>query len=403
MLWLWAGFLIFVILMLALDLGVFHREAHVVSLRESLIWSTIWIVLSLLFVFPLYWIYSTNFGGVMDYDPDVLAASPSSYPDSPWKACVMYLTGYLTEKSLSVDNIFVIALIFALFQIPDRYQHRVLFYGILGALIMRAVFIVTAVELLEKFHWIIYIFGAFLIFTSLKLLFAGEPDPAKSLTVRLCYKFLPITNTLHGQKFLIPRSELAATEKIGAPPTETHPESSDGLSDEGLAEPVSMDAAPEKTNLPESRRSAAYFLTPLGLALIVVEVTDLIFAVDSIPAIVGITRDRFLVFTSNIFAILGLRALYFALSGIIRKFHHLDEALAIVLGYIGVKMVCVDLIHKVPWLEANLPYITLGVILITLTGGIVASLVFPAEDEDHDGEVSDAEALRQATDSSPAS
>ena len=379
MIWLWLGFLVFVVAMLALDLGVFHKKAHVVGLRESLIWSAVWVTLSLLFVIPLFFIYKHDVGGVLSKHAGMGEIS-THYPADAWDACVMYVTGYLTEKTLSIDNIFVIALVFSLFQIPDKFQHRVLFWGILGAIVMRAIFIFAAVDLLERFHWIIYVFGVFLIITAVKLLFGSEPDPAKSWVVRLCYKLLPITNTLHGQKFYIKRSELADDE-----------DTSGKMPVVGEGEGENQHEKHEKhvTNLPATSktRKAAFYLTPLGLALIVVELTDLLFAIDSIPAIVGITLDRYLVFTSNIFAILGLRALYFALAGIIRKFHYLDTALAIVLGYIGVKMLLTDYIHQVEFLNKYLPYITLGVIVLTLTGGIVVSLLRPEETNEKDERV----------------
>ena len=400
MLWLYSGFILFVIAMLALDLGVFHRKAHVVDLRESLVWSAVWVALSLAFTIPLYFIYAHDVGGILSAHASIADAS-TQYPDDARDAVVMYLTGYLTEKSLSIDNIFVIALVFSLFQIPDRYQHRVLFWGILGAIVMRGIFIFGAVGLLAKFHWLIYVFGAFLLFTAIKLLFSGEPDPSKSWAVKLCYKLLPITNTLHGQKFYVKRSELGIDEDTsGHAPLQDEDTAAQVPADEQVDRDLPADAAGasdvvahepdhappqahEKhvTDLPDHTKThkAAYYLTPLGLALIVVEITDLLFAVDSIPAIMGITRDPFLVFTSNIFAILGLRALYFALSGIIRKFHYLDTALAIVLGYIGVKMLLIDFIHKVGWLNEYLPYITLGVITLTLTGGIILSLLRPEE------------------------
>ena len=372
MLWLWAGFLIFVVLMLALDLGVFHREAHVVSVREALIWSAVWVALSLAFTGVVYFVYSTHWDGIGLY-PDGKPGPEYLYPDNGRDAVISYISGYLTEKSLSIDNVFVIALIFSTFRIPDRYQHRVLFWGILGAVVLRGVFILVGAELIERFIWIIYVFGVFLIFTAIRLLFAGgDHDPNKSLIVRLSYRFLPVTDTLHGQHFVIPREELAAGESLHEEPGDPPPVPAERKKDEGGRMKTDGGAS--------VARKAGYVLTPLGLALIVVEFTDLIFAVDSIPAIFGITADTFLVFTSNIFAILGLRALYFALAGVIREFRFLQPALAFVLGYIGVKMlVGHHLQEHAPDLAAALPFVTLGVITVAITTGILASLAFPGE------------------------
>jgi tellurite resistance protein TerC len=369
MVWLWAGFLLFVVLMLALDLGIFHRKAHVVSVKEALIWSAVWVALSLAFTGVVYLVYETHWDGIGLY-PDGKPGPAYLYPDNGADAVISYISGYLTEKSLSVDNVFVIALVFGTFGIPDRYQHRVLFWGILGAVVLRGIFILVGAELIARFVWVIYVFGVFLIFTAIRLLFAGgEHDPNKSLIVKLSYKYLPVTDTLHGQKFYIHRDELAAGEHLHE-------------------EPASDDAkneAPQKVAAPTGAspsRTAAYILTPLGLSLIVVEFTDLIFAVDSIPAIFGITADTFLVFTSNIFAILGLRALYFALAGVIREFRYLQPALALVLGYIGVKMLVGHWLHDAaPDIAKLLPWITLGVITVAITTGIVASILFPGEEE----------------------
>ena len=360
MVWLWAGFLLFVVLMLALDLGVFHRKAHVVSVKEALIWSAVWVGLSLAFTGVVYFVYEHHWGGIGLY-PDGIPGGESRaflYPQTGSRAVVSYLAGYLTEKSLSIDNVFVIALVFSTFRIPDLYQHRVLFWGILGAVVLRGIFIFVGAELIERFVWVIYVFGGFLIFTAFRLLFAGsEHDPNKSMVVRLSYKYLPVTDTLHGQKFYIPQSELGEGEHLHDDPEHRR--------------------GPSK-----AAAKAAYVLTPLGLALIVVEFTDLIFAIDSIPAIFGITGDRFLVFTSNIFAILGLRALYFALAGVIREFKYLQPALAFVLGYIGVKMIVGHWLHDyAPGVSSMLPWITLGVITVSITIGILASLWFPGEEE----------------------
>jgi tellurite resistance protein TerC len=295
-LWLWAGFNLFVLAMLAVDLGIFHRDSHAVSLREAGIWSAVWIALALLFNV-----------GVWKY----LGPQPG----------VEFLTGYLIEKSLSIDNIFVIALLFAYFKVPDRYQHRVLFWGILGALVMRAAFILAGAALLERFHWIIYLFGAFLILTGIKMALAPEKglEPEKNPVVRLVRRLMPVTSDYRGASFFVR----------------------------------------------EGGRLAA---TPLFLVLVMVEFTDLVFAVDSIPAIFAVTRDPFLVYTSNVFAILGLRSLYFLLAGIMDKFEYLKLGLAAILVFVGAKMALVDWV-KVP------AGISLGVIASILTVAVVASLL----------------------------
>jgi len=301
----WIGFLVFVFLMLALDLGVFHRNSHEVKIKEALIWSFIWsfiwITLALVFNYGLYVFMGKE-------------------------VALEFLTGYVIEKSLSVDNLFVFIMIFSYFYIAPKYQHRVLFWGIIGALIMRAIFIFTGVALINKFHWIIYLFGAFLIFTGIKMLFHKDEklDPDKNPLVRLFKKFMPVTTTNHGNKFFV---------KIGV-----------------------------KT-----------FATPLFVVLLLVEFTDLIFAVDSIPAILAITNDTFIIFTSNVFAILGLRSLYFALAGITKYFYYIKYGLAAVLVFVGIKMTIVDM-YKIP---INYSLLTILVILLI---SISASLMFPKKE-----------------------
>ena len=381
MLWFWIGFLVFVAAMLALDLGVFHRKAHAVSVKEALVWSGVWIGLSLAFCAVIYPMYAFHWEGAGIYEPGSIQYNNPVFPDTGWKAVIAYFTGYVTEKSLSVDNVFVIALVFAAFKIPDKYQHRVLFWGILGAVVLRGVFILVGTELLLRFTWIIYIFGAFLVITAIRLLMAGhEEDPREGWIVRMAYKFLPVTNQLHGQHFLIPRSDLAAGERLASAGEPEHVEDAPIPAD---APPADAEAKPAAPSMAGAAKKAGYVLTPLGLALLVVEFTDLIFAVDSIPAIFGITQDRFLVFTSNIFAILGLRALYFALAGIIRKFRYLQPALAFILGFIGVKMLLSGWLHHHEAIKHWVPWITLGVIFAALTVGIVASLALPAKENDH--------------------
>ncbi len=295
-LWLWVGFNAAVLAMLALDLGVFHRKAHAVSVKEAAIWSGVWIGLSLLFNV---WIWHTR---------------------GP-QAGLEFFTGYLIEKSLSIDNIFVIALIFSYFRVPEKFQHRVLFWGILGALVLRAIFIFAGAALIDRFHWIIYVFGAFLIVTGVKMAFSGDQEihPEKNPLLRLARRLVPVTPDYRGKSFFV-------------------------------------------------RENGKRFATPLFLVLLLVESTDLIFAVDSIPAIFAVTRDPFLVYTSNVCAILGLRSLYFVLAGVMGKFVYLKLGLAAVLSFVGIKMTLVDL-WKIP------TPLSLGVIAGVLTLSIVASLI----------------------------
>jgi len=294
----WVIFNIFVLGMLALDLLVFHRKAHAVSLREALSWSAVWIALALIFNVGIYYLWGSE-------------------------KALEFLAGYLIEKSLSVDNIFVFIMIFSYFAVPAIYQHRILFWGILGALIMRAIFIAAGAALLSAFHWIIYIFGGFLIITGIKMFFAGEEkiEPEKNPAVLLLRRFMPITNEFHGQRFFV-------------------------------------------------RIDQRLWATPLFVVLVVIETTDVIFAVDSIPAIFAITMDPFIVYTSNIFAILGLRALYFLLAGIMDMFRYLKVGLSFVLCFVGVKMMLVDF-YKIPI------GVSLGVVGGILAISILASLVKP--------------------------
>jgi tellurite resistance protein TerC len=299
----WVCFNVFVILMLALDLGLFNRKAHVIKIKEAMIWSGVWIALALCFNVLLY------------------------YWQGQAKA-LEFFTGYVIEKSLSVDNIFVIVLIFSYFKTPSIYQHKILFWGIIGALIMRAIFIFAGIALLEKFHWTIYIFGAILIFTGYKMLMQKEKkvEPEKNPVIKLFRRIIPMTHELHGGKFFVKLNE-------------------------------------------------KYYATPLFLVLLVVETTDLIFAVDSIPAILAITQDQFIVYTSNVFAILGLRSLYFALAGMLDKFRFLSVGLALILMFVGLKMLIMDF-YKLPILIALL------VIILILIISIVASLIFKIKNID---------------------
>jgi len=302
---LWVGFNVFVLGMLAVDLGVFHRKSHAVSGREALIWSLVWISLSLVFNAVIYFFWDRMMPA-------------SSYSNS--EAALAFFTGYLIEKSLSVDNIFVFILIFSFFGVPAAYQHRVLFWGILGALVMRGILIVVGAALLKEFHWIIYIFGAFLIFTGIRMAWHHDEnvEPDKNPVVRFFRRFMPVTETLEDGKFFV-------------------------------------------------RRAGKLMATPLFLILLVVESTDLVFAVDSIPAIFAVTEDPFIVYTSNAFAILGLRALYFLLANVMDKFQYLKYGLAAVLTFVGIKMVIVDF-YKIPI------GVSLGVVAGILAVSILASL-----------------------------
>ena len=371
MIWFWIGFVLFVLAMLAIDLGVFHRQAHAVSVKEALIWSAVWITISLIFNVFIYFAYSHHWLGIgRAPDGSVMIDPVDGLPLDGHNAALKFFTGYVIEKSLSVDNIFVIALIFAFFKIPNKYQHRVLFWGIIGALIMRGFFIGVGAALIAKFHWILYVFGAFLVYTGIKMLSTdADPDPQNSRLVRWARRWFPITHELHGQHFVIPRSDLHAGEAVEPPISADATGAHAGASTEPVPakSPAAMEAMP--------RGSSTYVLTPLALALIVVEGTDLIFAVDSIPAIFAITGDSFLVFTSNIFAVLGLRALYFALAGILDKFHYLKTSLAIVLALVGVKMLTADFLKQNDFLKRNLSFVTLGLIALILAAGVVASLL----------------------------
>jgi tellurite resistance protein TerC len=293
---LWAGFIAFVLAMLALDLGVFHRSAHVVRFKEALIWSGVWVGFALLFNAGIWW----KFGS---------------------EPAVQFLTGYLIEKSLSIDNIFVFVIVFSSLRVPALYQHRVLYWGILSALVLRAVMIFAGVAMLQRFHWLIYVFGAFLIITGIKLFLNRnqEEHPENSAVMKWARRVIPATSQFDGHHFF--------TKENG-------------------------------------RRLA----TPLLMALLLVEVTDVIFALDSIPAIFAITRDPFLVFTSNIFAILGLRSLFFLVAGMVEKFSYLKVGLSAVLVFVGAKMTLVDVV-KIPAL------VSLAVIATLIGGSVVASLL----------------------------
>jgi tellurite resistance protein TerC len=348
MLPIWAGFVAFVLLLLALDLGVFHRKTHVVGVREALGWSAVWIALGLGFALFVYHGYENHWLGLglapdaVDRSPDL----PEGRVNDGRTAVVKYLTGYLVEKSLSVDNVFVIAIIFGSLAVPRLYQHRVLFWGVLGALAMRGVMIAVGARLIAEFSWVLPVFGVFLILTAAKiLLVGGSNDAGSAWAMRLARRLLPVTARFHGEHFLV---------RAGSPASHE-------------AETPDGQIVPDR--VVDGAKTGRWLLTPLALALVVVEVTDLVFAVDSIPAIFAITADPFLVFTSNVFAILGLRSLYFALAGAIEAFRYLKVSLAVVLAVVGVKM----LAHA--WLKSVLgPSFNLYLLLVVL--GVLAAGVF---------------------------
>jgi len=293
----WIGFHIFIFLMLGLDLGVFHKKTHKVPIKEAVVWFTVWVILALLFNLFVFF----EFGKAKALE---------------------FFTGYLIEKSLSVDNIFVFILIFSYFSVKDQYQHKILFWGIIGALIMRGIFIFTGVALINRFHWIVIIFGAFLVYSGIKMLLHkdAEVDPDKNTLVRFFRKYFPVSETQHGDRLFI-------------------------------------------------RQNGRLFATPLFVVLLVIESSDLIFAVDSIPAILAISKDTFIVYTSNIFAILGLRSLYFAVSGIMKYFRYLRVGLAFVLSFVGLKMLASYFEFEVTTL------LSLSIIIIILLVSILASVL----------------------------
>ncbi|HVR97531.1 MAG TPA: TerC family protein [Thermoanaerobaculia bacterium] len=299
---LWAAFFALIVAMLAFDLGVVHRKEHKVGLREAVFWSVVWTIIALIFNVWVYYRFGAQLG-------------------------LEFLTGYVIERSLSFDNIFVFVLLFNYFAVPREHQHRVLFWGILGALISRGIFIVMGAALLARFEWLIFVFGIFLVWTGFKILRQGETQvhPEKNPVVLAFQRFVPLTAQYHGKHFFV-------------------------------------------------LQAGRWVATPLMLVLVVVEATDVVFAVDSIPAVFGVTRDPFIVFTSNIFAILGLRALYFLLAGLMHKFRYLDFGLGLVLIFVGVKMLIHDWIEIPTWLS-------LGLVLVILTVAIVVSLLRPAPPE----------------------
>jgi len=371
--WAYVAFIGLVVLFLALDLGVFHREAHEVSMKEAATWSVIWLTCGIAFSAFVYKAYDANWLGLgLDtprYNTHELAGQ---VPEQPiiisgtvegLEAAKQYLVGYVVEKSLAMDNIFIIALIFSFFAVPAKYQHRVLFWGIIGALIMRGGMIGIGAGLILKYQWILIIFGGFLVLTALKMaLIKGNDDPSQNIAVRVCKKLLPTVDFYDGQRFFTRRTVKPTYSKDPATGKEI------------------QDAPPAGT------LSAKWSITPLFLALILVEVTDLVFAVDSIPAIFAITPDPFIVFTSNIFAILGLRALYFCLAALISKFRFLKPALIMILAFVGVKLLLLsvppylDVIGMAPQKSIKLDTtLSLVIVLATLALATVLSVLMPAK------------------------
>ena len=364
--WAYIGFIALVMIFLALDLGVFHREAHEVSMKESIIWSSVWLTCGVSFTAFIYHAYQYHWLGLGLDTPIYVGGTIVLGEVTGATAAIQYLTGYVVEKSLAMDNIFVIAMIFGYFAIPAKYQHRVLFWGIIGALIMRGGMIYLGAELIMRYTWILIIFGIFLILTAAKMaLINSHSDPGNNPVVKLAKRFFRTVDFYDGQKFFTRRTVAPVYIK----------DSQSGMSVHAPAAPGTL--------------SPRWALTPLFLALIMVEITDLVFAVDSIPAIFAITPDPFIVFTSNIFAILGLRALYFCLAALITKFRFLKPALILILAFVGVKLL---LLAAPPYLNdigliANemqsikiAPMISLIVVLGTLVLASVMSILIPGKE-----------------------
>lgn len=320
--WLWVGFITLIMFFLALDLGVFNRKAHVPGIRESLLWTLFWVFMALLFNVGVYFMYEHHFLGIGLHEGNKTLSGAL--------AAKMFLTGYLIEKSLSLDNIFVIAMVFSFFAVPRKYQHRVLFWGIFGALVMRGIMILVGAAMIARYDWMLYVFGAILLVTAVRMLVAKHDDevhPEKNPLVKFAQRFFRISTEYHEEEHFFVKEQ------------------------------------------------GKWAATPLFLVLLVVESNDVIFAIDSIPAIFAITTDPFLVFTSNVFAILGLRSLYFVMAAMIAKFRYLKVSLSVILAYVGVKLLCVELIHHYK-LQELMTWMSLGVILVVMTLGILASLWF---------------------------
>lgn len=313
--WVWILFIVLIVIFLALDLGVFHKNDHVIKTKEAGIWTAIWITVALSFSGAIHWLFSSG-----------LVENPTGL--TPDNAVLKYITGYLIELSLSIDNVFVIAVIFSAFKVPALYQHRVLFWGILGAIVFRGLMIVFGVALINRFEWIIYVFGVFLLYTAFKMLKGNqhEFDPKKSFVFRQIKKIYPITGSMHGHDFFIERMGIRAA-------------------------------------------------TPLFVALVIIELTDVLFALDSIPAILAITADPFIVFSSNILAILGLRSMYFLISRMLQKFRYINYSLVVILAFVGLKMLFSHQLELPEW-------ISLTVISVSLLAGVLASLAIPDKKTD---------------------
>ncbi len=310
----WAAFIVLIIICLALDLGVFNKEDHVIKPKEAAKWTSVWVGVALAFSGVVYWLFREG-----------LVSNPTDL--SPGEAWITYLTGYIFELSLSIDNVFVIAVIFSSFKIPAKYQHRVLFWGILGAIVFRALMILFGVALITKFEWMIYVFGVFLLYTAFKMLKDDDDsDPHDTWYYKILIKIFPITQERNGHDFFIIRN---------------------------------------------GKRLA----TPLFTALIIIEFTDIMFALDSIPAILAITQDQFIVFSSNILAILGLRSMFFLIVGMLEKFRFIHFSLAVILGFVGFKMLTIDYFHISIW-------VSLAVIVLALIGGVLASIFIKLSAED---------------------
>ncbi|MBT8280688.1 MAG: TerC family protein [Muriicola sp.] len=310
----WVAFISLIVVFLALDLGLFNKRDHVIKSKEASLWTALWVTVAFSFSGVIYWLFSAG-----------LTENPTGM--SPDTAVLNYITGYLIELSLSIDNVFVIAVIFSAFAIPPKFQHRVLFWGILGAIVFRALMIVFGVALITQFEWAIYVFGVFLLYTAFKMLKSDSIkfDPKRSLVFKYLRKIYPLTKHMNGRHFFLRRMGIKAA-------------------------------------------------TPLFVALIVIELTDILFALDSIPAILAITADPFIVFSSNIMAILGLRSMYFLISRMLAKFRFINYSLVVILGFVGMKMLTAEIIHVPEW-------VSLTLIVVALASGIISSLLIPEKEE----------------------
>ena len=323
--WVWLMFLAFVLFLLVLDLGIFHREAHEISMRESLALVGFVFICGLAFAGVVWWLYWTD-AGLASYDTQIAELSDAS--ERAWAAAGLYLTGLIVEQTLSVDNVFVMSMIFTYFAVPPKYQHRVLFYGILGVIVLRALMIGFGAALIHNFEWVLYLFSAFLIFTGIKMLMNidNKPDIENNVILHWMRRHLRVVDRFEGQRFFVRLPHSSTSDRLVS------------------------------------------YATPLFLCLVLIEFADLIFAVDSVPAVFSLTQDPFIVYTSNIFAILGLRSLYFVLAAMVNRFEGLKYALSVVLIFIGAKIFLQQFIGKIP------PYVSLGITVAVLASGILYSL-----------------------------